>query len=221
MDQRPIPAILDQDDDWIALAKPSGWVCHPAGTDAPDLLAWLVAHHGPGWAPAHRLDRGTSGVVVYARPTQVDTIARAFATGPVEKRYTALVYGATRPHGTIDRPLQDGRRGRALPATTRWRRREAFGRWTLLDIRPETGRKHQIRRHLQGIGHAIVGDDRYRPRGNRTVPAFPGRLWLHAAHLALPGLPPLDAPLPDELLAHLERVRQVTESRSGKRPPRP
>ncbi|MCA9569312.1 MAG: RluA family pseudouridine synthase [Myxococcales bacterium] len=203
------PSILARLDDAIAVDKPAGWLVHPVGTDAPDLVTWLGAD-GP-WAPVHRLDAGTSGPVWMARPAAVERWAARFRDHEVEKVYLTLVYGATRDHGTLRRPLQDGRRGRPLDAETRYRTLERFPadrpRWCLLEVRPVTGRKHQIRRHLQGVGHAVVGDDRYRPRGKPTVPAFPGRLWLHCASLAVPGMPVVTAPLPPELAAHLEVLR--------------
>jgi len=206
----PSPALLFVDSAIIAINKPSGWLVHPAGTDAPDLTTWLESQDTPAHlAPVHRLDLGTSGIVVFAPPDRVAKLTGFLAEGQAQKRYRALVFGTTRPKGTIRRKLQDGRRGKSLEATTRYRTLESFGEgrtWSYLEARPETGRKHQIRRHLQGIGHAIIGDDRYRPRGKPTVPAFPGRLWLHALELEIDGHT-FRAPLPDELEAHLEALR--------------
>ena len=103
--------------------------------------------------------------------------------------------------------VRAGRRGRPLPAVTRYRHREALGGFSLVEARPETGRKHQIRRHLHGIGHPIVGDERYRPRRFKAVPGYPGRLWLHAAALELPDGHTIVAPLPPALMDHLDRLR--------------
>lgn len=200
------PRVLRQDTSLIVVDKPSGWLVHPVGTEAPDLVSWLAAEIGGTWSPVHRLDLGTSGPVVFAPPSEVEPWAARFRDHEVEKSYLTLVYGKTRDHGTIRRDLADGRRGRPVPCETRYRTREHFARWSLLEVTPVTGRKHQIRRHLQGIGHAVVGDDRYRPRGKKTVPAFPGRLWLHCARLALPGLE-VEVPLPEELEAHLTVLR--------------
>ena len=105
--------------------------------------------------------------------------------------------------GIIRRPLSYGR-GRTQPAVTRYRCLAVHGRFSYLEVRPETGRKHQIRRHLHGIGHPLVGDTRYRPRRFRAVPGFPGRIWLHALRLELPDGRHFEAPLPPELSAHLE-----------------
>jgi 23S rRNA-/tRNA-specific pseudouridylate synthase len=118
-----------------------------------------------------------------------------------------MVFGKTRDKGIIRRTLQDARRKTKLDAVTRYRTVEAFKKCSLLDVTPETGRKHQIRRHLQGIGHAVVGDTRYRPRGKPTVPAFPGRLWLHAAEVTLPDGRHFKAALPSELADHLKTLR--------------
>lgn len=199
------PSILHVDDGWLAVDKPSGWLVHPAGTEAPDLVSWLASVGEGTLAPVHRLDRGTSGVVLFAPHAQVEAIASRFREEAVEKRYLALVFGQTRPHGVIRRPLQDGRRGRPLASETRYRTRTSFERWSLLEVRPVTGRKHQIRRHLQSIGHALIGDDRYRPRGRPTVPHFPGRLWLHCASIATEGLT-IEAPLAPELQRHLDQL---------------
>jgi 23S rRNA-/tRNA-specific pseudouridylate synthase len=132
--------------------------------------------------------------------------AEHFAEGTVQKRYLALVFGQTRDKGIIRRALADGRRSKPLEAVTRYRTLEKFSKWSLLSVRPETGRKHQIRRHLQGIGHAVIGDTRYLPRGRPTVPAFPGRLWLHAERIEIDGRT-FEAPLAPELEAHLAVLR--------------
>lgn len=196
------PRVLATHADLVAVDKPSGWVVHPVGTDAPDVLAWAVEQGlSEHLAPVHRLDRGTSGVVLLGEPAGIESLNRCFREGTVTKRYLALVFGKTRDKGVIRRAFKEGE------AVSRYRTVESFSRWSLVEVRPETGRKHQIRRHLQGIGHALIGDDRYRPRGRPTVPAFPGRLWLHAASLELPDGRRFEAPLPDALAMHLERLR--------------
>ena len=207
----------------VVVDKPSGWLVHPAGTDAPDLLAWLADQTDlpPDLAPVHRIDRGTSGLAVFAPPSSAAGWGERFASGSVRKSYYALVFGRTRPKGTIRRPLADARRGAPLPAVTRYRTIAELPRCSLLHVRPETGRKHQIRRHLQSIGHALVGDERYRPRGRPTVPAFPGRLWLHASALTATrpdgpdeaGESHWQAELPPELADHLRAM--------GHEPPSP
>lgn len=183
---------------------------HPArGTTAPNVVEWLVAQGAvEGIAPVHRLDLVTSGVVLYAEDRALrGALGRMFRDGLVEKRYVALVVGRTRKKGVIRKPLADARRGRPLKAVTRYRTREHLGGFSLVSVRPQTGRKHQIRRHLQGIKHPIVGDSRYGPRRFVPVPAFPGRLWLHAERVTLPDGRSFAAPLAPELADHLAVLR--------------
>lgn len=204
------PALLTRLGPLLVLDKPAGWVVHAATPDERyDLLAWARGQGlGDELAPVHRLDRETSGLVLYSADPEVrGSLGRDLAEGRVEKTYLALVHGRPHEKGIIRKPLADARRGRPLEAVTRYRIEERLGGFTLLRVRPETGRKHQIRRHLQSIGHAVVGDERYPPPRFRAVPGFPGRLWLHAAALALPDGTRLECPLPPELAAHLERLR--------------
>jgi len=206
------PQLLHAEPSLVVVDKPSGWTVHPPGPDrdAPDLLTWLRTQDVPaGLAPAHRLDLGTSGVVVFAAGETLKTLGLWFAGREVKKRYQALVFGQTRTKGVIRRSLQDARRGQKLEAVTRYRTLASFSKkCSHLAVTPETGRRHQIRRHLQGIGHALVGDLRYRPRGRPTVPAFPGRLWLHAESVDLPDGRQFTAPLAPELTRHLETLRE-------------
>lgn len=205
------PSLIETHGPLWALHKPSGLRIHPANDDGvPDLVSWLAGQPDlpAGLLPIHRLDAQTSGVVLCAADPAVRRDASAwFAEGQVHKSYLALVFGRARKKGIIRRPLQDARRGRPLEAVTRYRLWEAFKGLSLVEARPETGRKHQIRRHLHGIGHPIVGDDRYRPRRFRAVPNYPGRLWLHAAALTLPDGHTITAPLPPELMEHLDSLR--------------
>lgn len=203
------PTLVETRDGLWVLDKPAGMVVHAARPeDQPDLLAWARSEAGApkGLAAANRLDKETSGLVICAADRQVlAEVADWFAAGKVKKEYLALVFGRTHKKGTVQRPLQDARRGRALSAVTRYWMERALPRVTYLRVQPETGRKHQIRRHLQGIGHPVVGDARYRPRrgDHRRVPGFPGRLWLHCLSLKLPNGRRFEAPLPPALAEHL------------------
>lgn len=197
---------------WI-VSKPAGWLVHPAnGTDAPNLVDWLVSQGASSEvAPVHRLDLLTSGIVLYSDSKQVrGAVGRLFAEGQIEKRYVALVHGRTRAKGIIKTPLDDGRRGRPLTALTRYRTREHLGGFSLVSVRPATGRKHQIRRHMHSIKRPIVGDERYRTKKFVPVPAFPGRLWLHAERLTLPDGRSFAVPLASELADHLRVLRAPT-----------
>jgi 23S rRNA-/tRNA-specific pseudouridylate synthase len=215
MSVRATPTVAHHDGHVAVVCKPAGMSVHPAGAaGGDDLVTWAASALGPGFAPIHRLDRETSGLVLLSDDAGTrGALGALFAEGKVHKRYLALVVGKTHAKGTIRAPLLDRRRGRPLDAVTRYHRVEALGGFTLLAVEPETGRQHQIRRHLQGIGHAIVGDTRYRPGRPVRVPAFPGRLWLHAERLDVPGLGVFEVPLPPELVAHLEAVRLGAENR--------
>ena len=207
----PLPHILCHLAPVVAVDKPSGFQVHPTGTDTPDLLSWLRQQPElvPGLVPVHRLDAGASGVVLCAAtPEERATAAGWFDKGQVHKRYLVLVHGRTHRKGVIRRPLKDPRRKRPMPAITRYRLVEWLGPFSLLRVTTETGRRHQIRRHLHGIGHAVVGDDRYGPRHHRPIPADPQRLWLHAWQVELPDGRLATAELPAELEQHLALLRQ-------------
>jgi tRNA pseudouridine65 synthase len=197
-------------DAWLlAIGKPAGLLVHRTALDAQaddDVVTRLQAALGaPVW-PVHRLDKGTSGVLLLAR--DVDT-ARAlgalFAAGSLDKRYLALVRGWPADAGQTDAALA---RDPELPSTgqpqlaacTRWqvRRRlllplrthpqHADTRLALVDVQPLSGRRHQIRRHFKALGHPLVGDATH-GKGplNRAVAAHLGvaRLWLHAQALTI------------------------------------
>jgi 23S rRNA pseudouridine1911/1915/1917 synthase len=236
-DERIVPeagalAILHADADLIALDKPADLVVHPgagrsAGTLAHRLLAAypeLAGVGGPGRPGiVHRLDRGTSGLLVVARNADsYQALGKAFAERRVDKRYLAIVWGTPKEsEGTIERPI--GRhpvdrkrmavRPRGRPARTVWRRLAAGGPISLLEVELHTGRTHQIRVHLRTIGHPLVGDPVYGEPRHRTLrgpaaaalAAFP-RPALHAWRLALdhPGTGArlaLEARVPDDLAA--------------------
>lgn len=195
-----------------ALLKPAGMPVHPGADSAGlDLVSWAVTEAGApeGLAPIHRLDLGTSGLVLLSPDAGVRArLGKAFAaSGEVRKTYRALVHGRPHKKGVVRRALPDPRRRKPLPAVTRYWRAEEFERVTLLRVRPETGRRHQIRRHLAGIGHPVVGDTRH-GRRSRTLAEAPERLWLHCARLQIPAERlDLRAPLSPELTAHLEELR--------------
>lgn len=206
--------ILFEDEWLLALDKPAGVACHAgAGVDpATTLEAQVRRHLGPRAVRndftaslAHRLDRGTSGVVLAAkrRPAMV-ALTKAFEQGLVKKRYLALVQGKTAPAWRCDvalGPTEGDSPGPVKTAATRFETVAVGNDLSLVAALPETGRKHQIRRHLQLGGHPIVGDDRY------GVPAS-HRMFLHAASLTFPHprdgtVTTIAAPIPEELVAVL------------------
>jgi 23S rRNA-/tRNA-specific pseudouridylate synthase len=199
------PRILRIEGPLVAVLKPSGWVVHAAmAGETRDLRAWLAAQSElpRDLEPCHRLDRETSGVVLYAgTPEARAAIGRAFMDGAVQKTYLALVQGRAHAKGVIRTPLAPDDGGAPQEACTRYRTVALLGAFALVRVTPETGRKHQIRRHLQGVRLPVVGDDRYGPERRLRVPAYPGRLCLHAARLELPDGRVFEAPLPDDLAA--------------------
>jgi 23S rRNA-/tRNA-specific pseudouridylate synthase len=113
----------------------------------------------------HRLDAGTSGVCLFARSAdRARDLSRALGAGT--KRYVALVRGIARKKGHIARPLKEAGIDRA--ASTRYVRKDVAAGHSLLSVFPETGRTHQVRRHLAGIGHPVLGDARYGDRASNV-----------------------------------------------------
>lgn len=203
--------VVHADREIIVVDKPPGLVVHPGaghwdGTMVSALLARFadladLAGIGDPGRPGivHRLDRGTSGLLVVARTaTAYHSLVRQFAERTVGRRYVALVAGHVRDdRGVVDAPI--GRSTRSpermavaaigRPARTGYEvleRLEEPLAATLLALSLETGRTHQIRVHLAAIGHPVVGDDRYGPGGRVGGRLLaPGRLFLHAAELAV------------------------------------
>ena len=214
------PRVRSLEDGLLVVDKPSGMRVHPANADGvPDLVTWLEAQPDleRGFRPIHRLDLETSGLVLCAAdPALRAEIGRQFTEGRVHKTYLALVYGRTHRKGAINRALQDQRRQAPLAARTRYKKLEWLGGFTFLTARPESGRKHQIRRHFQGVGHAVVGDERYPLHPFRAVPGFPGRLWLHAWKLSLTDGRVYESPLPGALVGHLELLRGLEGARGSR-----
>jgi tRNA pseudouridine65 synthase len=200
------------DDAWLlAIAKPPGLLTHRTLLDAHDTTSaheQAEAQWGARLWPAHRLDKGTSGVLLFARDAETaKRLGEAFAGGAVHKRYRAWVRGwLAAETGSVDHPLaRDPERPSAgqaqLDARTDWavlQRLEwpvrthpdfATTRSSVLALWPHQGRRHQLRRHCKHLGHPIVGDATH-GKGplNRTLAAAVGlqRLWLHAEALALP-----------------------------------
>jgi tRNA pseudouridine32 synthase / 23S rRNA pseudouridine746 synthase len=179
----------------LVVSKPAGLLAVPGrGVDKQDSLATRVQARYPGALAVHRLDMGTSGLLVMALDPDVHRLlGRQFELRQVEKRYVAVVAGCiSETAQTIDLPLicdwpnrprqiVDHQSGR--PALTRLETvsYDAASDTTRVHLMPETGRSHQLRVHLQAIGHAILGDELYAPpERHEQAP----RLLLHAAFLA-------------------------------------
>ncbi|WP_374562606.1 pseudouridine synthase [Ideonella sp.] len=206
--------LLYRDDDLLVIDKPPGLLVHRTGLDAHEtdtvlerLRHQLGADLPAGLGPAHRLDKGTSGLLVLAcHADAARALGAAFDEGAVTKRYLALVRGWPAETIDLDHPLARDPElpstGQVqLPARTLFQRlarvewpfavdgRHPTSRYALVEARPLSGRRHQIRRHLKQLAHPIVGDATHgKGPHNRAVAAWLGigRLWLHAAALALP-----------------------------------
>lgn len=172
---RELP-LLHADDAFYALDKPPGIAMHPTAKYHWSTVTSVLREKFPGEALqiTHRLDLETSGVLLVARSYEAAVaLKRAFARRRVHKRYVAVVHGALAGEGVIDAPLGLGgglvrvkmavrpEADGGLPARTRWRARAQAGGYTVVDCWPETGRQHQIRAHLDHLGHPIVGDKLY------------------------------------------------------------
>ncbi len=201
--------VLLEDPYLVVLAKPAGVLCHAQGEVVAGTLAGRAEER---WGPlprlqgedrpgiVHRLDRGTSGLMVLARTAEaMEALQAQFRERAVEKRYLALVHGVPRfQSGWVEDPIGRSPKhpdrfavlpaGEGREASTYWELRERFDGFALLECRPKTGRTHQLRVHLTHAGHGIVGDRVYRTRGvpARLPPEAPApqRQALHAAGLA-------------------------------------
>ena len=191
-------SILWEDDHLLVVDKPAGIVTHPSkghdhGTLVHGLLSYAIAGGDDPRRPGivHRLDRDTSGLIVVARtPRAHRPLQRARRERAIERPYRALVHGTPPPALTIDRPIDRHPRNRTRMAVvhrggreaiTHTHRLERIGAFSLLDIRLETGRTHQIRVHLEDAGFPVAGDPVY---SRRPAPFGLRRQFLHAARLA-------------------------------------
>jgi tRNA pseudouridine65 synthase len=209
------PLVIVHRDEWLcAIHKPSGLLVHRTPLDrgetrfAVQLLRDQLGRHVH---PVHRLDRGTSGVLLFALDRDVaSALGAQFETGTVAKRYVAIVRGHPPAEGTIDHPLRrlrddgefersDAAEGEPQRAVTHYRSlavaelphavdRYPTSRYALLELRPETGRRHQIRRHMKHVAHPVIGDATYgKGRHNRLFSRLFGsdRLLLACVELKL------------------------------------
>ena len=169
------PKIVHRGKDWFACHKPAGWTVYgdKGNPDAPpDCASYFQKKLAQKTYPVHRLDKDTCGLVVMGlTPLAADKISELFSGNKVRKEYLAIVVGTTSARGDIRAPLKENKGKRMLRADTSFVRLAHTVilnglELSLLRITPKTGRYHQIRRHLRGIGHPILGDPQY---GNRDV----------------------------------------------------
>lgn len=206
-DERELDAIPDielpilyEDDDCIVIDKPAGVLTHAPGalTVEATVASFLRSHltAAPDWqnetnraGVVHRLDRATSGVLIGAKTQEaLSFLQKQFAVRKVKKMYLAIVEGSLKqPEALIDMPIERNPQAPATfrvgpngkPSTTYYKVVSEQGRYSLLELRPQTGRTHQLRVHLAYIGHPIVGDPLY---GHGK---YGDRLYLHAASLEI------------------------------------
>ncbi|NTX06747.1 RluA family pseudouridine synthase [Myxococcus sp. CA040A] len=213
----------------LVVDKPPGVPVIPGRDGGPSLRDALEAQRGQKIFVVHRLDRDTSGALVFALDAQVHrSLSVAFEAGKVRKRYVALVEGRIDAPSLVDAPLVAARKGRmrvarpgeaeAKPSRTRVRPVESFDRATLVEAEPLTGRTHQIRVHLLSLGHPLLLDHQYgrdtpwleKELGGEGEAVALARTPLHAARVEWPALPgvearAVEAPLPPDMA----RVREL------------
>ena len=230
--------ILHDDADIVVVNKPSGMVVHPAPGHARGTVVNALLHHVSGLSGVggkerpgivHRLDRGTSGVMLIAKHDRAHRdLSRQFQDRSVVKEYVALVWGRVEAGHTMDRPIgRDPRDRRKMSSRARRSRTalttvitvETFGGLSLVRLAIGTGRTHQIRVHLSEAGHPVVGDELYGGVRRRLPPSLAPvsrleRPFLHAARIEFDH--PADgrrlsfaAPLPDDLTVALSTLRRI------------
>jgi 23S rRNA pseudouridine1911/1915/1917 synthase len=231
----PIPLdIVYEDDDLMVIDKPPGMVVHPAAGHRSGTLVNAVLAHAPGMAGVggerrpgivHRLDKDTSGLIVVAKNDTTHRLLQAqFKQRTVEKRYLALVCGAPpSPTGRVEAAIGRDRKhrkrmavfpsdsGKGRAATSTYRTMQSFRGYTLVEVRPLTGRTHQVRVHMAFLGCPLAGDALYGGRRSGRALAGLGRQFLHAAglKLALPGgaVREFGSPLPADLERAIAQLR--------------
>ncbi len=209
--------ILHRDDRCVVVDKPSGIATHRGWDDSDDALLQRVRDAVGAYVyPIHRLDRGASGVVLFALDKEA---ARAFTdawmAGGADKRYLAITRGHPPAYTLLDHPvLKEERGGARVDARTEIWRRDTFGRYAIVEARPLTGRLHQIRRHLKHLSCPLIGDVRYgKGDHNRLFRTQHDlhRLALHATRLSVPhpdgSLLVVESPLAADMAAAIASCR--------------
>jgi tRNA pseudouridine65 synthase len=209
--------VLYRDDAVVVVDKPSGLSVH-RGDDQGSTFALNLTRNAIGqWVyPVHRLDRATSGVLLFALSSEHARILQdSFSTRAVNKTYLALVRGTPPKSGVIDSPMAKREGGPDVESVTEYETLFVSDvRLSLVEARPRTGRRHQIRRHMRRIDHPIAGDVKYgNGPDNRRYRAELGlyRLALHAQRLSF--VHPMsgdrvtfDSAIPEDLAAPLRRI---------------
>jgi 23S rRNA pseudouridine1911/1915/1917 synthase len=234
-------AIVYEDAHVLVVDKPAGMVTHPGAGQSTGTLAAAALAHAPKIAGVggprrpgivHRLDKGTSGLIVLAKSRQAyDALTAQLQQRTMSRRYLCLAHGVIALHdGTIDKPIARdprsrvrmavARAGTGKRAVTRFRALERFAGYTYLECRLETGRTHQIRVHLASLGHPLVGDLTYGAKRARQYDTLPADLveglggvalhaaWLSFVHPATGETVELSSPLPNRIVRLLSHLRK-------------
>lgn len=242
---RPSLPVLFEDEHLLVVDKPAGLLTIPTrgGGDEDSALGRVAEYvqrvrpRRPYVGRVHRLDRDTSGALVFAlSPTARSGLIRLFAAHRIERRYRALVDGVPpAAEGVVDLPVRDayvsGRRGVARPgeparsALTRWRVVERFARAALLELELTTGRQHQIRVHLAHVRVPVLGDETYGPPPSHRPPVRVRRQMLHAVwlgfvHPVTGETVRVESPLPADFQAALAALRRLDPTARGGAPGR-
>ena len=238
------PTIITDNPHFVALSKPSGMLTLPDRFDAalPSLKQWLESRY-PRIFVVHRIDRDTSGLIVFAKDAETHQyLSKLFESREVQKTYLGLVHGKlSEAEGTIDAPIGEhpvikGRMAvvrKGKPSITHYRVLEELGPFSLVSFRIETGRTHQIRVHMANAGHPLVADPLYGNGQPLLLSAIKhrfklskdaeaerpllARLALHAYTLHFTAMDgneiTLEAPPPKDLEATLKQLRKWTGHR--------
>ncbi len=241
---QPIPLdIIHEDAVLLVINKPPGMVVHPGAGNHQGTLLNAVMHHAPGTEAVpragivHRLDKDTSGLLVVAKSDRVRLrLVRELQARRIKREYLALVQGGVRADGSIAAPIarhpvhrtRMSVQPRGKEATSHYSVKSAYRSHTLLQVRLESGRTHQIRVHMAHIGHPVVGDPVYGRRSGAAVGKDHGtgltellrgfrRQALHAERLGLRHPETGEslewtAPIPDDMRALLEALEQDSRS---------
>ena len=236
-------SVLHEDANLIVVEKPAGLLSVPTAEKEKDTLLSRVSlylqhryRRRPYVGVVHRLDRETSGALVFARTREaLRFLQQHFRSHQIEREYLAIVEGDPPASGTFEAALSgDGtavRRGIARPGTpgrhavTRYRVLERLAGASLVAVELETGRTHQIRIHFAAAGHPVLGDRVYRPR-DAPPPATAGRQMLHARRLGIPhpgaaGLIRVESPIPEDFAKTVAALRRKKAARKESAPDGP
>lgn len=203
----PEPKIIWESPEWLIVDKPAGWLTIAGrGLEAPVLLDWARSQRGEAMT-VHRIDRETSGVLLFARnPAAHRKANQWFEAHQVKKTYACLASGVpAAPMLKIQQPIEGAR------ALTQVEVQESYQEGFLARVRIVTGKRHQIRIHLSGQGHPLWGDTRY---GGPASVALSGgempveRVALHAERLELPTGEKFQAEWPEDFMRWRERLRE-------------